>query len=387
MELNLKGLGPKDMEYFENIEQEREKIIKDSSSSAIKTQYGANELANSLHPKEQFVKVVDIIEENEDTKTFVLAPDIEKGTKKLAYFRPGQYVSVEVKVDDGIYHRPYNISCSPKKVFDGFYTITIKRKKGGVVSNYFLNEVKVGDSFLISAPTGNFYYEPLRDATNVIAIVGGSGITPIISMAEAIKDGLLTCKLTILYGAKTEQNLIFKKELDELDKKCSLIDVKYILSEEDKEGYYYGYVNKDMIDQALESETSFFVCGPLSMYEYISDLLKEYQLPNKYIRHDAFFGRIDIPDNDLYELTVLTGEQEVKISCRSRETLLSAMEKNGILAPSRCHVGECGFCRSKLKSGMVRTIDGILRKADEENEYIHPCATFPESDIIIELPY
>ena len=63
------------------------------------------------------------------------------------------------------------------------------------------------------------------------------------------------------------------------------------------------------------------------------------------------------------------------------------MEKNGINAPSKCHVGECGFCRSKLKSGKVKTFDGTIRTADKEYEFIHPCASFPESDVVIELPF
>ncbi len=387
MELNLKGLGKKDMEFFEEIPKERKKIIHSSSSSAILTKFNSNELASILHPKVQHVSVIDIIEENDSTKTFVLAPNAEKNTKKLAYFRPGQYISVEVEIDGCIYHRPYTISCSPKNVFDNLYTITIKRKRNGIVSNFFLDEVKVGDHFSISAPMGNFYYEPLRDANNVIALVGGSGITPILSMAEAIKDGILDFKLTILYGARTKKDLLFHKELDELAKKSNLINVEYILSEEQKEGYLSGFITKEMIDKYRENETSFFVCGPINMYEYVNDLLKDYQLPNKYIRHDAFFGRVDISKNEDYELTILTAEKKVTIVCHSKETLLNTMEKNSVLIQSRCQVGNCGFCRSKLKSGMIRTIDGCLRKADEKNKYIHPCISFPESDIVIELPY
>lgn len=387
MELDLKGLGKKDRQAFKTINKEREKIIHNSSSNPINTKFIANDLAKVLHPNIQHIKIADIIEEGKDAKTFVLVPDIDAGTKKLAYFRPGQYISIKAEIEGGIYQRPYTISCSPKNVFDHFYTITIKRRPRGVVSNYFLDEVQIDDKFTISAPAGEFYYERLRDAKNIIALAGGSGITPFVSMAEAIADGTIDCKLTILYGARTEKDFLFQEKLNEISKKNNRVQIEYILSEEISPNYETGFINKEMIEKYMENETSFFVCGPLSMYEAMNEVLKEFHLPNKYIRHDAFFGRVELRGNDFYNLTILTRGKTINITCSARETLLSAMERNGILAPSKCHVGECGFCRSKLKSGKVKIFDDKIRMADKEFEYIHPCATFAESDVEIELPY
>lgn len=387
MELDLKGLGKKDIQAIKNLAKEREKIIRASSSQNINTKFTANELAKSLHPKVQYVKVADIIDENKDTKTFVLVPDKESGTKRLAYFRPGQYISVEIPIGQGVFKRPYTLSCSPKTVYDNFYTITIKRRANGIVSNYFLDCIKINDSLTISAPTGEFYYEPIRDSKHIIALAGGSGITPFLSMAEAIADGILDCKLTILYGARTENDLLFRTKLDELAKKNNRIQIEYVLSEEVNPNYHTGLISKEMIEKYKEYENSFFVCGSIGFYEYVNTLLKEYNLPNKWIRHDAFFGRVEIRENNFYDLMVITNGKEISIPCRARETLLCAMEKNGIIAPSKCHVGECGFCRSKLKSGKVRVFDDAIRSADKEYQYIHPCSAFPESDVVLELPF
>ncbi len=275
MELDLKGLGKKDMLLLKEIPQEREKVIRNSSSNAINTKFVANEIAESLHPTIQYVKVADIIEEGRDAKTFVFVPDIDAGTKKLATFRPGQYISVKVEIEEGIYRRPYTLSCSPKNAYDNIYTITIKRRPRGIVSNYFLDEVKMDDKFTISAPSGNFYYEPIRDAKHIIALAGGSGITPFISMAEAILDGILDCKLTILYGARTESDLLFHKKLEEMAEKSKYIQVEYILSEEENPNYQTGFITKKLIEKYMENETSFFVCGPLSLYDAMNEVLKE----------------------------------------------------------------------------------------------------------------
>ena len=386
MELNLKGLDQKDMNAFHTLPSERAKIIHGSSPAAIKTTYTANQLASSLHPDIQYVKVAKIIEENDQVKTFVLVPNTEEKTQKLAYFRPGQCISIELKIDGGIYRRPYTITSSPKDALENFYTITVKRKKG-IVSNYLFDHIKVNDTFSVSGPTGTFYYEPLRDAKNVIALVEGIGINQIISMALAIQDKILDCKLTIFYSVKTEKDILFLDKLIQLNKKNSPITIIILLSEEEKENYLHGFITKEMLDQYKEPETSFFISGSLSFYDRVNELLKEYNLSNKYIRHESFFGRVAIQNTNTYTITILSEEKEISIPCNGKETLLEAMEKNGISAPSRCHVGDCGFCRSKLKSGVVRTFNNILTKADEENEYIHPCASFPESDIVIELPY
>ncbi len=387
MELDLKGLGKKDMLALKNVKNERRKIIHDSSADPIFTQFLANEIASNLHPTIQYVKVAEILEAGKSAKTFVLIPDIDSGTKKLAYFRPGQYVCIQIQIEDGIYKRPYTISCSPKKAMDNKYTLTIKRRNQGIVSNYFIEKVKVGDTFSISGPKGNFYYEPIRDAKNIIAIAGGSGITPFISMAEAVMDGILDLHLTILYGARTKEDFLFFHRFEEMKKKSKRIQVEYILSEEDDENFISGFITKELIEKYMHKENSYFLCGPLSLYEKMNVLFKELNIPNKYIRYDSFFGRIDLNRNEEYNLTVLTGGKKITILCNTKETLLSSMEKNGILAPSQCHVGKCGFCRSKLKSGKVKMFDDALLEAEKGKKYIHPCATFPESDVVIELPF
>ena len=385
-EIYLKGLGKTERFDKQKNIKIREKIIRKSSSKPIPTNYNLNVLANKLHPKDQFVKVSKIIKENDNVKTFILVSDKEAGTKSLAYFKPGQYISVCVTINDGIYTRPYTISCSPKHALKGEYAITIKRKYKEIVSNYFLDEVDEGFSFSVSAPVGNFTYSSLRDAKHVLALAGGSGIIPFVSMAEAIYDGTLDFELTILYGEETKDNLIFREKLEDITCKCEKVNVIYVLSEEDDNEFITGYIDKEVIEKYMKEENTFFVCGSLNFYSYINDVLLEFNLPNKYVRHDLFMGSIDLKSNSIYKVTVLTKDQEFFLTCRGKQTLLQAMEEEGILLKSHCHVGECGFCRSKLISGKVKTFDENIRVSDKEYNYIHPCATYPESDVVIKLP-
>ncbi len=384
-DLKLEGLGKKEIVKFKNLKKEREKVIATTPLNDIKVEYNVNEIARSLHPKLQYVKVIDIINESKDVKTFLLAPNAEKGTKKLAYFKAGQYISVRIRIGKCLYKRPYTLSCSPKLALENRYTITIKRKEEGVVSNYFFDNISIGSSFVVSAPSGNFCYERIRDAKNVIAIAGGSGITPFISMAEAINDQLLNFNLTILYGAKTKKDLIFKERLDKLSSN-EKIKIKYVLSEEESDLYDTGFIEKENIDPYLKEETSFFICGPIELYQHMNEVLKEYNLAKKYIRTDLFFSEIDLKRKEDFNVKVITKDKEFNITCNGQETLLSAIEKNGILAPSSCHVGVCGLCRSKILSGKIKTFDSDMRASDKDLNYIHPCSSFPESDVVIKLP-
>lgn len=386
-EIILKGLENKGSQKIVDMKKERNKIISKSSAKAINLEDPITRLAKQLHPKVQYVKVLKVIEETEDVKTFVLGPNLEKGTEKLANFQPGQYVSAKVKIDDGIYSRPYSISCSPKRtLINNEYTITIKKTPNGIVSNYFYDEVEEGFTFSISAPAGTFYYQPLRDMSHVLLLAGGSGITPFMSMIEALQDGLLHCNLTLIYGAKSKEDLIFYNRLEELAKTCKKFKVIYILSQEIETDFETGFIEKELIDKYMEEENTFFVCGPIEMYKSLNEELKQYNLPLKYIHHDLFMSEIDLKEDKDFELTILTHDKKLRISCNGHETLLQAMEKNGVLAPNKCHVGECGFCRSKLVSGKVKTFDSDIRSADKNFNYVHPCCTYPESDVVLKLP-
>lgn len=138
----------------------------------------------------QLGKIEKVIE-RPGAKTFLIAPDAEKGCSALAYFRAGQYISVALDIGEARLCKPYTIACGPKAAMGetgNTYALTVKESAGGFGSAYILNNWVQGTEVLFSAPLGDFYYNSLRDAKNVIAIAGGSGITPFLSMAEAIAD-------------------------------------------------------------------------------------------------------------------------------------------------------------------------------------------------------
>ncbi|MFW9819067.1 MAG: FAD-binding oxidoreductase, partial [Candidatus Thorarchaeota archaeon] len=113
---------------------DREKKISKASDKPIDFD-PINSLVQELHPKKQYLVIKEIKDESKSTKTFTLTPDPNSETKKLAYFRAGQYLSLEVKVDDVSITRPYSLSSSPSDALEGFYQITIRKTEKGFLTN------------------------------------------------------------------------------------------------------------------------------------------------------------------------------------------------------------------------------------------------------------
>ena len=373
--------------------------INKASAGPVKDLYDylPNRLARSLHPHVQYLKVADIIEYGADMKSFVLSPDPEKGTEKLAWFSAGQYLSISLDVNGATLCRPYSIASSPRDTLSGKYMITVKRVQGGLASEYMLDNFSIGTEVVASAPLGDFTYEPLRDAETVVGIAGGSGITPFRSLAKAIKEGDESCSLVLLYGSRTLDDAVFSDEIKSWSESCDKIKLVNVLSNEEKDGYEHGFITADLIKKyAPDGEYSLFLCGPQAMYVACDKEIEKLGVRQKFVRHELF-GEYFHPENNAdypgdikaeYSVTVRFNGEVKTIRCKADVSLLRAMEAAGIRAPSDCRSGRCGWCHSQLISGEVyvpESVDG-RRMADKEFGYIHPCCTFPLSDVEIEVP-
>ena len=349
-----------------------------------------------LHPSVQHCIISGIVDHG-DAKSFTLVPDVEKGTRELAYFRASQYVSVSLNIDGALVSKPYTLRSNPKDALgteNNSYILTIKLTNPSYASAFILKTWKEGDRIEISGPLGDFYYQELRDAKHVVAIAGGSGITPFYSMAAAIVDGVEDFDMTILYGSRTAEGILLKEEIEELAARSGgRIKVVHILSDEKAEGYEHGFITAELIRKyAPEGDYSVFMCGPKAMYTFEENEMKKLGLPKRRYRMEMSGDYLKASDNaDFpvqqkgreYNLIVDIRGEKKTIPCKAEESLLWAMEKAGIRAPSHCRSGECGWCHSKLVKGKVyipKDADG-RRAADEKYGWIHPCVSFPLSDI------
>ena len=372
---------------FVKLGEKRQQAI--AAGNGIISEHPANRLANELHPTKQFLVVKEIITQADRCNTYVLDPDTEKGTTKLAYFSAGQYLSVKVEIDGYTHNRPYSLVSSPKESLNGQYAITVKGAENGFVSEYILKNWKVGTPIEVSDPMGSFTYEQLRDAKHIVGIAGGSGITPFVSLAKAIADGDEDCSLTLLCGCRTMADRLFYRELLTLANKCDRLRVIYILSDEEWMGFESGYVSADLIRKYAPVERySIFICGPRSMHSYLDKEIEKLGVEKKYVRHELY-GENLLPElrGLSIHIKVRLNGKEKTITGTTADTILRSLEKNQIPAPARCRSGECGFCRARLIDGnvIIPKESDRRRLADELHGYIHPCCTYPKGDITIEI--
>ena len=357
-------------------------------------------LARALHPKRQYLRIEKVTERGEDCKSFTLVPDEEKGTASLAYFGAGKYLTVFETIEGMPITRAYSISSSPKESLEGKYELTIKLVEGGLMSKYIFDTWKKGKSVEVSAPAGNFEYQELRDAKKVICLAGGSGITPFVSMAKAIRDGDEDFEMTLLYGSRNYENILFRKELDAIAKECDKVKVVHVLSDEAevKKGTEKGFITAELIKKyAPENEEySIFICGPQQMYNFLDGELGKLNKEKKYIRHEMFgefhnpASQSDYPDNvpDEVKITVTIQDETYTVVGKTGDSVMQTLEKNKIAVPARCRSGECGFCHSHLLSGKVYVPEALeyRRLADYKFGCIHPCCSFPLTDLEINVP-
>lgn len=346
----------------------------------------ANRLASLLHPRKQNMVIADIIKASNSMTTFVFKAN---DGHELAYFTAGSYIPVYVEIDGNVVERPYSLCSSPKQSKEGFYAITVKAADSGYISNYIHENWRIGMEVTLGAPFVCECYDPLRDAKNVIALAGGSGVTPFLSMAQAIIDGDVDCNLTLIYGVNYAEEIIYKEKWSEFEKAANgKFKFVSVVANEDVEGCEKGFITLDVISKYCDiSISSLFISGPPAMVSHIKAFLEPLNIKRKFIRYsmsgDSPLNNAD--EQDEYSIVVHCASETRDIKAKSSETILVALERAGYKPAARCRNGKCGFCRAyviKGDFGLADVEDGI-RRADKLLGYIHPCCSYPTSDMEI----
>lgn len=393
----LKGLG---VGPFLGLEKARNAVIGEAPDTPPQSIFNANRLAKSLHPDVQHATIAAVTDHG-GARSYKLVPDRAKGTEKMAFFRASQYVSVALDMGGGVHiSKPYTIRSAPHEALgeESSYTLTIKLTDPAYASKHILDAWKQGDPVDISGPLGDFYYQRLRDAGHVVAIAGGSGITPFCSMASAIADGDEDFAMTILYGSRTAGGILLKDEIEQIAARSGgRVKVVHVLSDEEAEGFEHGFITAELIKKyAPEEDFSLFMCGPKAMYDFAEKEAAKLGLPGRRVRREMSGDYMQVEkaagypqeaSGKTFSLMVDIRGTKRKIEARGGESLMWAMERAGIAVPSHCRSGECGWCHSRLVSGDVfipPDADG-RRLADVKFGWIHPCGSFPLSDAEIQI--
>jgi ferredoxin-NADP reductase len=344
----------------------------------------------ALHPPKLSLEVVDLIDETPTTRTLRMA----RTDGPMPFFRAGQYVNLAVELDGVLTSRPYSISSAPgEEVMD----LTIREVPGGFISPYLANDVPTGSHFASTGPRGHFCYQPLIDGDNLVFVAGGSGITPFAAMLKEFAAANWPVQVTLIYGSRTEDEIIFRETLERLAHGHDRLTVHHVLSAP-RSGWpgERGLLTPELLGRLLASQMGrrFFLCGPTAMVDLVTDGLARLGVASHLIRRELYGPPRDITTDPAWP-AYLSADARVQLTVEGKgtfdvavaEPLLNALERQGIAVRNVCRSGACGACRLKLLSGRVLSPEQThLREADRKYGFIHSCTSYPLEDLVVRLP-
>ena len=202
-------------------------------------------------------------------------------------FKAGQYMFLSVKVGGKETRKPLSISSSPTEPSH----IECTKKITEHPFSKRLNDLKLGEAVTVEAPLGNFTFEGESERIGLLS--GGVGITPLRSICKYCTDMKLKTKVTLLYGNKTEADIAFREDFEQMQKQYKSLKVVLALAEPEANWKgYTGYINAEMIRKEIPDyrETLFYVCGPPEMVQAMESILNTMDVPVGNVKKENFTG-------------------------------------------------------------------------------------------------
>jgi glycine betaine catabolism B len=202
-------------------------------------------------------------------------------------YKPGQYIMVTIKSDDKELVHPFSLSSSPTE--QEFIEFTKKLTNSDYSAR--LKSMKPSDWARIDGPYGKFTCE--CEYEKILFLAGGIGITPFFSIIKYCRDSKLGTSIVLFYGARNQNEIAFKKELDEMQGENPNLKVIYILNEP-LVGWAgkTGFVSADLLRKEVPDykDRVFYACGPLGMVSAMQRVVSDLGLPTTQLRLESFVG-------------------------------------------------------------------------------------------------
>lgn len=341
------------------------------------------------------LRVARIVMETPDVRTFRLVT--LEGTGLPFEYLPGQYLNLSLLIEGTPVNRSYTIASSP--THRDYCEITVKRDANGTASRFLHDSVQEGDLLDVSAPAGRFTFTGV-ESDSVVLIAGGVGITPLMSKIRYLTDCDWHGEIFLVFGVRTESDIIFREELDDLCRRHSNLHVTVTLSRVDDVTWKgeRGRVTADLLQRMVPNlgQRQIHYCGPADMNQSLQQMFREMQIPEAQVRSESFFRPRSTESQsraDAAVSAVATERESIVSFARSGKsaavatgrTVLEMAELLGVNIDFDCRAGTCGTCKTRLLSGRVRhDTDDILTTADRANGLILCCQAHCVEDVVVD---
>lgn len=350
------------------------------------------------------LKVLKRIQETPEAVSLVL--DIPADLKKQFHYQAGQFVSFFLTIHGEKLARSYSLSSSP--LCDQEFKITVKKVPGGKGSTFLCDQVKEGDSLLTTPPAGHFFKPALTDTgVHYLLFAAGSGITPVYSIMKTVLEASKDHRVTLVYGNRDEQNIIYKNEIESwLKKSEGRLKVVHTLSR--PSGSWTGSrgrITKELVEKVMaEAKGSAlpldcYLCGPTDFMASTRAVLESHNLTKERIHSEDFGVAVHKPAPNVDAGWTLIGPdpavetpekiiaqingETIEVAAVAGQNILETLLQAGAQPPYSCLDGACMACMGKIQAGRVYQEDpGILNDDNVENCEALTCQAKPLSRIV-----
>jgi ring-1,2-phenylacetyl-CoA epoxidase subunit PaaE len=345
------------------------------------------------------LKVKGVIRETADAATLVF----ENPDGNRIFYKSGQFLTFILSVDGHEHRRSYSLSSSP--YVEQELAVTIKKVSGGKVSNYLVDNAKPGEGFKVMLPMGNFTPEFQADRKrNLVLIGGGSGITPLISIAKSALLKEPKSNVILVYANRDEESIIFRQALTNLSNKYpDNFKVVHILEAptSDWQGFT-GLIHADFLKSILDeliggeiqSKSDYYICGPNGLMDVAVHALKSFSIDVERIHKESFVAAPQVDpkphapaDAASIDVIVKYRKREYKIPVKKGDYILQTALDLDIDLPYSCQSGICTACMGKCVAGKVEMDDNdALTPNEVKKGLVLTCVGKPVSEgVIIEI--
>ncbi|MFF1837098.1 2Fe-2S iron-sulfur cluster-binding protein [Streptomyces sp. NPDC058231] len=335
------------------------------------------------------VRAIERLTDDSVAVTLAVPPELRETFRH----KPGQHLNVRYAVGGEEIRRSYSI-CAPavEPPAEPQLRVGIRLVDGGTFSTYALKELGVGDQVEAMPPMGRFVLTPR--AGHFAAIVGGSGITPVLSIASTLLAREPAARFCLIRSDRTAASTMFLDEVADLkDRYPERFQLVTVLSREEQQaGLPSGRLDRERLAGLLpallstEEVDGWFLCGPFGLVRSAESALRSLGVDRARIHQEIFHvddgpsatprTRVEAPAHST--LTATLDGRSGNWPVQEGESLLETVLRSRSDAPYACKGGVCGTCRAFLVSGEVRMDRNFALEPEETGAgYVLACQSHP----------
>lgn len=339
--------------------------------------------------------------ETHDSMSFTFA----SADNQLFDFKPGQFVTLAVNIDDKTHYRAYSISSIPQQKQ---LRLTIKRVPDGLVSNWLVDNLNVGDTLSALNIAGQFNSTDCTHKSKLLFISAGCGITPVMSMAKTMLAAD-NCDVDIefLHCARDKDNVIFHDEMTEMATQHTQFNVQLLLenstgfSAQSELAHQTGMVSTEVVQTLYPDldQRTIFLCGPVGFMKAVQTIAEQSGFDMAHFFQESFTPAADNAQQDALSTVNNAAETDpatdvmlhvpdfsVAAEVKQGTSLLDALEKHNVPVIGACRSGVCGSCKCKVTSGTVTsTSTETLTAAEIDQGFVLACSSTVQDDVSVAL--